>query len=1501
MDAPTRVLCESLFWDWDSFWNTSTPRVTNCFRHLVLILLPCLFLWLACFFKIIWNRGREATKSAPSPWTVLAVCKLALSCVLILSTAAEGILLLSSKSLLIRPVPRVNYISVSVRLGTFVLALFLQLQQRRQGKLNSYILATFWSLYAICDALGSPLLYVVMMDLGEWVDPNLFILETISYSMILAEAVLSFFTDPHYSYFWDPKIDDYVIEHQPIFSRLLFWWINRTVCYGYRNTLDVKDLDLLDPKMRTANMHKRFHASWITEDAKAKTSLNSSQPSKVLTACRRGPSLLKAITKALWPWLLAAGILELAFDFVSLMPPIILDWLLSFMDNNEPSWHGYVYAILLFVTAALSTLLILHNQNFLIYASIIPRSGLGAAIYRKVLRLTNGSRRNYSLGELCNLVSVDIQRIVELVWSVNSVWSCPLRMALIITLLWQYLGIACLAGISVMLLIMPITGKLASITHKLQKAQMQCKDLRLRQMNEILNGIKVLKLYAWEYPFMEEIGVIRKGEAVLIKKLAFVNGCVLFLWLSAPFLIAISSFVAFVLIDEKNRLDPSIAFVSLTLFNKLRSTTSTIPQVVAELIQSRIAFRRITSYLLAQEFKQDVVVGDTAVGNSVEIDGSFSWANEEPPFLCDVTLSVGRGSLTAVVGRVGSGKSALFSVILGEMHSTGGAVRIRKGNRLAYVPQQAWIQNSTVRQNILFVRQMEKKRYNDALDRCCLRPDHKDLPGGDLTEIGEKGVNLSGGQKQRVSLARAIYQDADIYLLDDPLSAVDAHVGAKIFKNVLGPQGILKNKTRILVTHDLSILHEADAIILMSDGKVVESGTYKDLLEQKGEFARLIEEHCREQMDSDSDNDKDRKNSPCDVLESESSDPTKLTAEELKKQMKKAGRRLSRTLSRSLSVEERKSKQVRFIEREKIEVGRVKAGVFWSYFRKATLPLIFLVVFGFSLFQGFEIGSNVWLSLWSNDQLLADGSQDTQLRNLRIGVYGALGLAGGLCILLATFVLAAAATKASIRLHQDMLWSIMRSPMFFFDTTPLGRILNRFGKDINTVDTSIPAKFNSSITVILAIIGSLVVISANFPLFLLSMVPLTIVYIFIQFFYMATSRQLRRLQATTLSPVLSCFSETAQGTSTIKAFGAQFHYIDKQERLIDDNCRVFLNYTFVNRWLAIRLQFLGAAIVFIVALLSVLERNVLAAAVVGLMLSYALNVTDNLTQMVRILTQLENCMVSVERINEYSELPPEASWKTDSCLLSLDEWPRHGAVSFREYKMRYRPGTDLVLKGITAEITPGEKVGVVGRTGVGKSSLALALLRIVEADSGRILIDGIDIGMLGLHDLRSKITVIPQEPVVFSGSLRMNLDPLQQHTDKDLWTALEHAHLKNFVKALHNGLGYQVSERGENLSVGQRQQICLARALLKKTKILVLDEATASVDLETDKLIQATIRKEFRNSTVITIAHRLHTVLDYDRILVMDDGRIVEDGDPDKLLQKQDSLFYELGKAAGLL
>nr|XP_015923081.3 multidrug resistance-associated protein 1 [Parasteatoda tepidariorum] len=415
------------------------------------------------------------------------------------------------------------------------------------------------------------------------------------------------------------------------------------------------------------------------------------------------------------------------------------------------------------------------------------------------------------------------------------------------------------------------------------------------------------------------------------------------------------------------------------------------------------------------------------------------------------------------------------------------------------------------------------------------------------------------------------------------------------------------------------------------------------------------------------------------------------------------------------------------------------------------------------------------------------------------------------------------------------------------------------------------------------------------------MIPLAVFYIFIQCFYMACSRQVRRLASVTLSPILSFFSETVQGVSTIRAFGAQYQFMDREDRQIDTNCRVFYSNTLLNRWLGVRLQFLGNMVVFITALLSVVERREFSAAIVGLTLSYALSVTENLSTFVRLLTQLENHMVSVERINEYSDLTSEASWETECSDCVPSNWPSRGAISFRGYKMRYRPGMDLVLKEINMDIAPSEKVGLVGRTGAGKSSLALALFRVIEPSSGSIHIDGIDISILGLHDLRSKITIIPQDPVVFAGTLRLNLDPLDTHSDEELWTAIEHAHLSDFVSCLEDKLDYQITESGDNLSVGQKQQLCLARALLKKTKILVLDEATAAVDLETDKLIQNTIRTEFKDCTIITIAHRLYTVLDYDRILVMDRGRIAEDGAPDALLQNKDSLFYELACAAGLL
>ncbi|GIX76074.1 multidrug resistance-associated protein 1 [Caerostris extrusa] len=485
--------------------------------------------------------------------------------------------------------------------------------------------------------------------------------------------------------------------------------------------------------------------------------------------------------------------------------------------------------------------------------------------------------------------------------------------------------------------------------------------------------------------------------------------------------------------------------------------------------------------------------------------------------------------------------------------------------------------------------------------------------------MSQKGVNLSGGQKQRVSLARAVYQDADIYLLDDPLSAVDSHVGSHIFQHVIGPEGALQNKTRILATHDFSVLQEVDKIYLMSEGQILESGSYQELLDEKGEFARLIDEYIKKKTEEEI-NEEDDETGP---LENEMLDSKRLSTGDLKAQMQKLGSRLSRTLSRNASVEEKETKKVRFIENERMEIGRVRAGIFWIYFRYATVHLAFMFILGFAAFKCFEIGSNVWLSKWSSDEPLPDGTQDVPLRNLRLGIYGLIGLGQGLTTLIATIILAIASTRASIRFHKSMLWSVLRSPMEFFDTTPLGRILNRFGKDINSVDVSIPSRLQSVTIVIVGVIGSFC-------------------------FYMACSRQIRRLQSVTLSPVLSFFSETVQGVSTLRAFSAQYTFVDRQDKNLDTNCQVFYSSSLLNRWLGVRLQFLGNTVVFITALMSAAERRSFSAAIVGLTLSYALSVTENLATFVRLFTQLENQMVSVERIHEYSDLTPENVTKNSS-------------------------------------------------------------------------------------------------------------------------------------------------------------------------------------------------------------------------------------------------------------
>ncbi|XP_044275918.1 ATP-binding cassette sub-family C member 3 isoform X4 [Varanus komodoensis] len=1142
------------------------------------------------------------------------------------------------------------------------------------------------------------------------------------------------------------------------------------------------------------------------------------------------------------------------------------------------------------------------------------RTGIVGMIYRKSLVITNTAKRSSTVGEIVNLMSVDAQRFMDLTTFLNMLWSAPLQICLALYFLWQALGPSVLAGVAVMVLLIPFNAVIAMKTRAFQVEQMRYKDARIKLMNEILSGIKVLKLYAWEPSFAEKVLEIRKNELRVLRKSAYLNSLSTFAWISAPFLVALTTFAVFVSVDENNILDAEKAFVSLSLFNLLRFPLNMLPQVISNVAQASVSLKRIQHFLSHDELDPNCVETKLITpGYAVTVsNGTFSWAKHLEPALKDINWLVPSGSLVAVVGHVGCGKSSLVSALLGEMEKLHGEVAV-KGS-VAYVPQIAWIQNATLKDNILFGQPYTEKKYQTVIEACALKQDLEMLPGGDQTEIGEKGINLSGGQRQRVSLARAVFSDADIYLLDDPLSAVDSHVAKHIFDNVIGPEGTLKGKTRILVTHSIQFLPQVDHILVLVDGKISEMGSYQELLKQNQSFAEFLHNYA---PDEDIEEDEPTIVEDEEVLLAEDtlSNHTDLAdsepvANEVRKQFLRQLSVISsdgecpNKMSTKRKVCEKKPPEPpvpkkgpseKLIQAEIIETGTVKLTVFWQYM-KAVGPFISLFIcFLYACQNGASIGANVWLSDWTNDPVINHTQHNV---SMRVGVYAALGLLQGLLVLISSFTLALGGIRAARTLHAALLENKLHTPQSFYDTTPTGRIINRFSKDIYVIDEVIPPTILMFLGTFFTSVSTMLVIIVSTPLFAVVIVPLAILYFFAQRFYVATSRQLKRLESISRSPIYSHFSETVTGASVIRAYKREKSFVYISDTKVNDNQRSYYPGIVSNRWLGVRVEFVGNCVVFFAALFAVLSKNNLSPGLVGLSVSYALQVTLSLNWMVRMTSDLESNIVAVERVKEYSETETEAPWIIEG-KRPPDDWPTQGEVQFANYSVRYRKGLDLVLKDLSLNVKGGEKVGIVGRTGAGKSSMTLCLFRILEAVEGEIKIDGLRIADIGLHDLRSKLTIIPQDPVLFSGTLRMNLDPFNKYSDEEIWNALELSHLKRFVSSQPTMLDYECAEGGENLSVGQRQLVCLARALLRKTRILILDEATAAIDLETDDLIQMTIRTQFEDCTVLTIAHRLNTIMDYTRVLVLDKGTIAEFDTPSRLIASR-GIFYGMAKDAGL-
>ncbi|KAG0260745.1 hypothetical protein DFQ27_003362 [Actinomortierella ambigua] len=1375
-------------------------------------------------------------------------------------------------------------------------------------------------------------------------------------------------------------------EHQTIFdqanfgSQILYFYPSDLLKLGASRPLREEDVpDLALPVSLADESFRQMNRAW--QDAVARQAKRTGkQPALVL-------HMLYVSHKGLIRALMVTRLTGIALGYAL---PECIKHLIWFVEEYSearrfPERHpdggpskriGYQLVGLMFMLMMASTIVMTRSVQDSYELAMALRAGLTQMVYQKSLVLSPEARQANSLGAIVNHMSVDAE-------------------------VWFSMGWSIFGGILVVLAMNPVQTVLGRLKVKSEAKKLFQMDLRVRMMNEILTGIKIIKLYGWEDSFKTKIEAVRQEEIEAQKRASIIGVFMKVSYSSATLPMALVTFALYSTIGgpgwTPGKMTAEIIVVSVALFGMLNRPIALFGHAIGCMINAEVCMERVQKFLLADEIDPTVTqryprqIACQSNPNPVAIElrnATVSWskpvqqhsthqkgseldetvpllsanthaiAKAGRPTLLDISLTFHQGSLTAIVGRVGQGKSSLLSAILGEMYRLNGSIKLY--GTVAYVPQQPWIIHATVRANILFGKPFNQAKYDRIIHGSGLEPDLAVLPAGDLTEIGERGINLSGGQKQRVSMARAAYQEADIYLLDDPLSAVDAHVDQHLWEQLIGPNGLLKDKTRVLVTHGIHHLEQVDQIVILKNGTISEVGQYAELMSHRKAFYQLIREYSVERKLSKDSSNNNNNNNNNDKRSTQDSDActTRSTSSDDDNTSNKS---LS-TLDSDLSLKKNKSRELSDDQQKADEDKKLNDGslvsaesvtafdlgwpLYFRYAKAASYNNVFMVVVFCVLAQVFQIATNLWLRQWVDDTKEAEETGvDAHSAAFYLIIYG-LFIVGVMSLVFVSKYIsqAVAGTRAALIIHDQLMCRVLRLPMSFFDTTPMGRVLNRFSSDIGAIDTRLPSEFDDLITLYSIVFGTIVVIGISTPLFLLLVPFLFMAYGFVQNYYLKTSASIKTMTQVSRSPVYSHFSETLSGVSSIRSMdGVRSRFINQAEALTNVMTQRNAAYMAINRWLQIRLESLGAVTVLASGLLAVWRVETMDAALVGIALGYAITITVRINFMVRTTCEIQNMMVSLDRIQEYSERPTEAP--TESGGVHLPErWPQSGHIRFIDYSARYRLGLDLAVKHVSFEVQPGEKIGIVGRTGAGKSSLTLALFRIIEAansywakasedpiaaemsislssatshssgsggddgsnslsddkiDGGSIIIDGVDISTIGLKDLRQRLSIIPQDPTLFAGTLRENLDPFDEKQDADLWRALERAHLKDHISTLQGGLSFEVAQNGENFSVGQRSLICLARALLRDTTILVLDEATSSVDMETDELIQRTIRTEFKDRTILTIAHRIKTVMDYDKILVLEKGQLVEFEPPSVLLQRKDSLFYGLAEQAG--
>lgn len=1169
------------------------------------------------------------------------------------------------------------------------------------------------------------------------------------------------------------------------------------------------------------------------------------------------------------------------------------------------------------------------------------------------------SSKTAELGAIINLMAIDAFKVSEISSYLHFITGSVLMLVFCIALLYGLLGWSALVGGAAVLVLLPVNIMFSRWVGFAQKNMLAVTDKRIQKMNETFLSIRIIKFFAWEENFFRDILAIRSEELHYLKIRTLLWVCQAFVWLFVPTLVTVISFYCYTMIQGHTLTSP-IAFTALSLFTLLRSPLDQLADMIAVVIQSKVSLDRVSDFLSEPETTKYDQLGGERSASSPLIgfeNASFSWnaASDKDFKLKNLDISFKPGKLNIVIGPTGAGKTSLLLALLGEMDLTAGKVFLpgiiprddlvvdpRTGltESVAYCSQSAWLLNDTIKNNIIFATPFNQERYDKVIDACGLTRDLEILAAGDQTEIGEKGITLSGGQKQRVSLARALYSNSRHILLDDCLSAVDSHTALWIYENCIsGP--LMANRTCILVSHNVALtVQNAEWIVVMNNGAVQAQGLPENLL------------HDGHLGDDDM-----IQSSVINSRNASSTNLQSLTDKNL--QMKARTATIEDKLLKLADDDHEETIQTdgKLTEEESKSDGVVDSKVYFGYAKEFGGWFAWLIILAvFIIPQVIYIAQSWWLKKWAqegvdtasnimsitavnNDQSpysiyssvlssahLALGSfvstksavtetvtvmKEEHTVLYYITMYAAIGIVYSLVATFRVLLTFLAGIRASNRIFQQVLTKVLNARLRFFDKTPLGRIMNRFSKDIESIDQELTPMAEAVFTCFITCISVLGLITFITPGFLVFAFLIAYLYFFVGSYYITLSRELKRYESITKSPIHQHFSESLVGVATIRAYGIESKFMKQNLLAIDNNSKPFFYMWLANRWLAWRTDAVGSMVMLLSGFFVLLSIGKIDAGAAGLSLSYAISFSESALWIVRLYANVEMNMNSVERLQEFLDIdqePPAEIPENEP----RPTWPEHGEIDIKDVTLRYAPNLPRVIKNVTFHVKSCNKIGIVGRTGAGKSTIITALFRFLDPETGHITIDGVDISKIGLRNLRQAITIIPQDPTLFSGTIRSNLDPFNQYSDEEIFTALSRVNLiapgeresqpvdgDNANKFLD--IGSSISEGGNNLSQGQRQLMCLARSLLKSPKVILLDEATASIDYKSDALIQQTIRDEFALSTILTIAHRLRSIIDYDKILVMDAGRVVEYEDPYTLIANTESLFHSMCENSGEL